>query len=125
MSGSGGGGSYDYNPRPAPKPAKGDGDGGGLGGGVDDPCSLEEIAALNSPVPAVIRGLRVGDQLAVVYVPGPPRLLLAQHNGATAGSITSPSQLQIIDCIATRGIGYTAEVISVRGSAVQVRITRQ
>jgi hypothetical protein len=69
--------------------------------------------------------LRIGDVLDVVFQPGPPQLLLAQTSaGAIAGSITSPSQLQIIDCINTRGVRYEAAVVVVRGAVVQVRIAR-
>mgnify|MGYP003576127480 CR=1 FL=1 len=124
MSGSGGGGSSDYNPRASVK--TGGGGGGGAGGGaVGDPCAIDEIAVLNSPNPTVVRGLRAGDVLAVVFQAGPPQLLLARtSHGATAGSITSPSQLQIIDCINNRGARYEAHVVAVRGAVVQVRILK-
>jgi len=59
--------------------------------------------------------------LAVGYLPGPPRQLLAQYNGSTAGSITSPSMLQIINCI-SQGRSYDAVVLSMRGAICEVRI---
>lgn len=111
MSGGGGGDTSDWRPA------------GGFGGG-SDPCNIIEITALNSPNKAVISTLIPGDLLAVVYVFGPPQQLLAQKNGATAGSITSPSMLKIINCI-NQGRAYDAEVISVLGAICQVRVKPQ
>jgi hypothetical protein len=123
MSGSGGGGGDTWCPTPVTptKPT-----GGGGGGGEPDPCALVEVTNLNSPNRAVLAALRPGDLLNVVFQAGPPQQLLAQQiAGAIAGSITSPSMLQIIQCITTRGVSYVAEVISVRGAICQVRVRMQ
>jgi hypothetical protein len=127
MSGPGGGGGGNDNwrpqPRPAPErpqPAAGGQDGGGAAG--EDPCNIVERTPLNSPNSTVLATLRVGDILNVVYVPGPPQRLVAeQSHGVIAGSITSPSMLQIIQCI-QRGYAYVAEVMSIRGAICEVTV---
>ena len=125
MSGSGGGGSDTWRPTPITPNKPTGGDGGG-GGGEPDPCALVEVTNLNSPNRAVLATLRQGDLLEVVFQAGPPQRLLAQQpTGAIAGSITSPSMLQIIQCITTRGVSYVAEVLSVRGAICQVRVQVQ
>ena len=123
MSGGGGGGGGEWRPKPkpAPKPKSG----GDIGGGdvPPDPCNIIEATTLNSPNQTVVATLRTGDLLDVVFQPGPPQQLLAQHSsGAVAGSITSPSMLQIIQCITQSGIQYVAEVVSVRSAICQVQL---
>jgi hypothetical protein len=117
--GSSSGGDWRPEAKPVSKP-KGQG-----GGGRDvppDPCNIVEITNLNSVNRTVITGLRPGDRLDVVFQAGPPQRLVAQTTaGAIAGSITSPSMLQIIQCIQA-GTSYVAEVLSVRGAQCQVRI---
>lgn len=120
MSGPGGGGG-DWRPEPkeSPKPKAGAGDGRTQ---LADPCNITETTNLNSVNRTVITGLRPGDRLDIVFQPGPPRRLVAQTAaGVIAGSITSPSMLQIIQCIQA-GNSYVAEVIAIRGAQCQVRI---
>lgn len=122
MTGSGGGGSDTWRPTPV-APPKRLGDGGDDGGGPPDPCAIVEITNVNSPNRTVLAALRPGDMLDVVFQQGPPQRLLAQQpTGSIAGSITSPSMLQIIQCITARGVSYVAEVLSVRGAICQVRV---
>lgn len=122
MSGSGGGGN-DWRPEPA-KPASKP-KAGSQGGGAKappDPCNITEVTTLNSVDRNVLAGLRPNDRLAVAFQAGPPQRLVAQTQaGATAGSITSPSMLQIIQCIQA-GHNYDAVVLSMRGAQCQVRI---
>lgn len=124
MSGGSGGGG-DWRPTPqAPAPAKKDGKAGGGGGpgGAQDPCALTETTNLNSVDQTVLATLHVGDVLGVVYQAGPPKRLVAQtQTSAIAGSITSPSMAQIIQCIAG-GYGYDAIILSIRGAQCQIRI---
>lgn len=129
MSGGGGGdrGDGDWRPtRPESKPTEGgkpgSGGGGGEGGGANDPCDIHEAATLNSPNRKVVATLRSGDVLDVVLRPGPPRQLVAEHNGSVAGSITSPQSTRIIQCINRDGRRYVAEVTSVRGGICRVEI---
>lgn len=126
MSGPSGGSDSDWRPpaKPATKPAakpKGD-DQGGKGKPPPDPCNITEVTTLNSVNRNIVAGLRPNDRLAIVFQAGPPQRLVAQtQNGVTAGSITSPSMLQIIQCIQA-GHSYDAVVLSVRGAQCQVRI---
>lgn len=129
MSGSSGNGNDDSSWRPAstatPKKASG---GGGAAGGVapNDPCNIVEDTTLNSPNRNVLASLRAGDSLSVEFEAGPPQRLIARHgSGAIAGSITSPSMLQIIQCITQGGVSYVAEVLAVRGAVCQIRIRPQ
>ncbi|RQR53174.1 hypothetical protein DIE18_30685 [Burkholderia sp. Bp9125] len=105
-------------PTSAPPKRAGDGD----GDGGNDPCVINEIAALNSPNPAVLPTLRVGTVLDVQLEFGPPpRLLAKDSSNNTAGTITSRSMLQIMECIQDGSI-YVAEVLSISGGACQVRV---
>lgn len=124
MSGSGGGGG-DWRPEPKPiSRPKPRGEGDEAGGGVTPPapCDITEVTNLNSVNRTAVTGLRPGDQLDVVFQAGPPQRLVAQTKaGTVVGSITSPSMLQIIQCIQA-GYTYVAVVLSVRGAQCQVRI---
>ena len=114
MSGGGGG---DDTWRRVARPV-GDGPPVGQGG----PCDINEVTAIDSPNRSVIGALRVGEVLAVELVLGPPRRLVVQTlTGDIAGSITSPSLPQLVQCIQA-GIAYGAEVLSLRGAVCQVRI---
>jgi len=127
MSGSNrGGGDESWRPKtkPAPRPK-----GGGGSGGKEpppDPCNITETTTLNSPNRTVLATLRAGDILSVVFQAGPPQRLVAEQTpGVVAGSITSPSMLQIIQCITQGGYTYVAEVLSIRGAICQVRVRPQ
>jgi hypothetical protein len=122
MSGGGGGGGT-WRPDPAP-PRSSQGEKGGSGGvgGGDDPCAISETTNLNSVDRAALASVSVGATLAVAYLPGPPRRLVAQTSvGTTVGSITSPSMPQFIQCIQA-GNTYEAHVLSIRGALCQVEV---
>ena len=96
------------------------------GGSSPDICgSLDVETTLNSPVPAVVRELKRGQELAVeVQVSRTQvRTLVAKdHQGRVAGSLTPPSLMQIVDCIES-GYRYVAVVLGdVDGGVVRVRI---
>lgn len=121
MSGGGGGGSARPDPVTPIVPKSGGGGEGGTGGG--DPCSLIEDTNLNSPVPTVVATLKPGEVLAVRLVPGPPvRVVVQTAAGLTAGSITGAKLPQIIKCLEA-GVDYKADVVSVKGAAVRVRVS--
>ena len=138
MSGGGGGRGRDDGyqvPRP-PRPGSG-GDasagsasgGAGNAGGVNtgvDPCDIVQTAALNSPQPAVVRGLNVGDVLDVVLggTTARPILEVRTPAGAVAGSLTHRGHVDIIDCIAA-GNQYEAVVVQKSGGIVAVRVQRR
>lgn len=122
MSGGGGGGN-DWRPRPVVIPSNGGGGAEGAEGGTPNPCDISEITNLNSPNRTVISTLRIGDILDIVFQSGPPQRLVAQQTlGAIAGSITSPSMMQIIQCITIHQIDYVAEVVGIRGAVCQVKV---
>jgi hypothetical protein len=119
MSGPGGG---DNTWRPTPTPAEKTNGSSDRKSPPPDPCNIVETTSLNSPNRTVISTLRSGDLLRIVFEAGPPQRLIAEQSaGVVAGSITSPSMLQIIQCIA-QGYAYVAEVLSVRGAICQVRV---
>lgn len=126
MSGGGGGRDDGYIPTPAPvRPSKaGSGDGGDAGGeNGPDPCDIVEIVPLNSPQPAVIATLNVGDVLAVnLNRAGPnPVLEVLAPGGQRAGALTHRNHVRIIGCI-DAGRTYQAVVMSIRGGSVEVRV---
>ncbi len=122
MSGGSGGGSSRPDPV-TPIAPRSPGGGGSGGAGGPDPCVLIEDTNLNSPVPAVVGSLKAGEVLAVKLEPGPPvRVIVQTSAGLTAGSITSAKLPQIIKCLEA-GVDYKADVVSVKGAAVRVRVS--
>ncbi len=112
MSGGGGGGSSSDDWRGA---ASGSGSG-------EDKCAIVERTVLNSPNPAVVAGLNVGDVLLVELETQPrSRLVAKTADGATAGAITSTSIVDIIECI-QNGSAYVAEVLAVNAGKVEIEI---
>jgi hypothetical protein len=124
MSGSGGGGGGDGNSwRPVssvPTPKDVTDDEGASGGGGPNPCMFTELAVLASPNAQVIGNLVVGSVLTVVLQENPLRVV-ALHQGAIAGSITSARLADIIECI-RRGQIYAARVTAINGGIVRVEI---
>lgn len=131
MSGSGGDRSgYEPTTTPVPlgRPVPTGGAGGGGGGGGEggtDPCDIVQDAPLNSPNPAVVPLLSVGDALDVVLTGIAPRQVLEVHtpNGGVAGSLTHVGHLALVRCI-DAGNSYKAEVIQRTGGSVVVRVER-
>lgn len=141
MSGGRGGGGRDDGyqaPRPSRSgpgkeagktgpPGGGAASGGTGGGGAGvDPCDIVQTAALNSPQPAVVRGLSVGDVLDVVLggTTARPVLEVKMSGGAVAGSLTHRGHVEIINCI-TAGNQYEAVVVQKSGGIVTVRVQRR
>ena len=120
MSG-GGGGRDDYTPPKIPN-RPGAGGGRGAGGGGADPCAIFQQAPLNSPRPAVVSTLAVGDVLDVVLNLGGPRPILEVHAPAgIAGALTHTGHMQIVDCI-QNGHQYVADVASRSGAAITLQV---
>jgi len=122
MSGSGGGGDGNsWRPvSSVPTPKDVTDDEGAPGGGGPNPCMFTELAVLASPNAQVIGNLVVGSVLAVVLQENPLRVV-AVHQGAIAGSITSARLADIIECI-RRGQIYAARVTAINGGIVRVEI---
>ena len=98
--------------------------GGGIGGSKGDPCDIDETAPVNSPQAAVVRSLAVGDLMDVVLTGASPRrtLQLVAQSGI-AGSLTHRGALATAKCI-DAGNAYQAEVLSINGGQVIVRIAK-
>lgn len=99
--------------------------GGGGGSEGDDPCAIVQTAPINSPNPAAVASLSVGDILDVVLTGTAPHHVLRVQTlaGATVGSLTHRGHLALINCILA-GNSYRAEVIQKTGGAVVVRVER-
>ncbi len=121
---SGGGGGEETWRKVVPGGAQTTAGAGGPAGGASDPCAIVETTAINSPDRAILGTLRIGDLLAIELVMGPPRRLVARASVGIAGSITSPSLPQLIQCMQA-GNHYVAEVLALRGAVCQVRVRRQ
>lgn len=132
MSGSGGDRS-DYSTAVGGGGARPGGGGGGSGGsggggsgrGEDDPCAISQRAPINSPNPAIVSALAVGEVLNVVLTGTPPRRVLQvrRQGGGTAGSLTHRGHLSLIRCI-DLGNSYQAQVLQITGGVVIVGIER-
>lgn len=127
MSGSGGSRNDNVNVVPVGSSgALGAGGGGGGGGTGTDPCAIVQDAPINSPKPAVVNALSVGDILDVVLTGVQPHRVLEVRTlaGLAAGSLTHRGHLALIACI-DQGNSYSAEVIQRSGGSVVVRIERK
>lgn len=123
MSGGGGsGGGDDFRPAPI-KPTKKGRSGGGAGDGGSDPCDIDKKTILNSPDPAILKTLKVGEVLKVEVASGARKILEAKKGGNVAGSVTFPEMGQVIECIES-GEAFEAEVVSISGGQCQVRVHR-
>lgn len=128
MSGSGGD-RDDYRTSTAigstGSPGSGAGGGAGGGGGGDDPCAIVQTAPINSPNPAAVASVTVGDTLDVALTGTAPRHVLRVQTpaGVAVGSLTHRGHLALINCILA-GNSYRAEVIQKTGGAVVVRVER-
>lgn len=104
----------------------GGGGGSGIGpfvGSTAGTQSCETIrvqCALSSPKLKVISTLKVGSVLDIVVDSNGN--LVAEHNGAVAGSIVSSNTMRLIDCI-SKGHGYSGAVLSITKGQVSLEIT--
>jgi hypothetical protein len=110
MSGS------DPPPGPSPRPP------GGNGGGPN--CAdLEFTTALASPDPAGVEALAPGDVLDVRLLEQDGVTIIAVvGDGSPVGSVVSDRAAQLRECL-QRGFAYDAEVESVDGGAIRVRVS--
>jgi hypothetical protein len=120
MSGSSGG-RGDYRPPTiASKSNSGSGNGGGRAGG--DACAIYNAAPLNSPRPAVVSTLDIGEVLEVRLNSSGVRPILEVHaRTGIAGSLTHTGHMAIIECI-NDGHRYVAIVIGKTGAAVDLLV---
>ena len=99
----------------------GSGSGGYRPSAPSNPCAnLTFRATINSPKPAVVGALQVGDVLDVVLDPESHSVSLL-HNRQTAGSLTGTHVAQLINCI-NNGFDYQAEVVQLNGGQCVVQV---
>jgi hypothetical protein len=114
MSGSGGGSSRTYINV---------GSGGSSSPSVCGSLDIETI--LNSPVAAVVEGLKRDDVLDVSISKSPTgvvTLVATDKQGRIAGSLTPPTLITIINCIES-GFKFVAVVLGdLKGGVIRVRI---
>lgn len=107
----------------------GGGGGGGQGGpGFPDqgdpvPCEdLEFTTALSDPIPEVIEGLQEGAELSIELQTEPRRRIAAvTAAGELAGSIATQQFDRLLDCLQA-GHNYEAEILTIDGGAIRVRV---
>lgn len=99
--------------------------GGGSGGSWVTPSTCEDLVIdtqLSSPKAAVIAGIKVGDVLDVQLQPGAGTAVVVIHNGHVAGGLASPDVQRLRECL-ERGTRYGAEVKSINGAQVKIRVS--
>ncbi|MCK2126743.1 hypothetical protein MX652_08580 [Thauera aromatica] len=85
--------------------------------------SLVITTQLNSPKPAVVDKIGVGDELAVVTMQmGNTTTVVAMLDGELAGGIASPDLQRLRECLAD-GTHYVATVIGKSDGQVTVRVS--
>ncbi len=108
MSGSNGGGSYS-----------------GKFGQDDLEIACEKltfITQLSSPQPSIVSALSVGDVLDIMQqIRGGQSVTVAVFKKTVAGGIASPQVQRMRVCI-SNGTIYVAEVLSITGGQVRVRV---
>lgn len=106
----------------------GGGGGGGAGPGFAEQSSppacedLDFVTALSDPIPDIVEGLREGDTLRVELQTEPHRRIAALTNsGEVAGAVATQQFDRLLECLQA-GNAYQAEVRSVDGGDVRVRV---
>lgn len=105
----------------------GGGGGGGAGPGFPeqgepvDCADLTFATTLSDPIPEVVDDLKEGDVLAVELRTEPRRISVVDGDGRDAGAIATQQWDRLLECLQS-GNEYEAEVLSVDGGAVRVRV---
>ena len=119
---SGHGGERDDRTRSSIPGESSAGDGGARRARDGDPCAIVQQAPLNSPRPAVVATLSVGDVLNIALSDAMGRPVLEVHAPAgVAGALTHTGHLAIVDCI-RKGHQYVAEVANRSGGIVTLQV---
>ena len=120
MSGSGGGRDDGY-PLGGSSPIGG-GSGSGAGPTGSDPCAIAQRAPLNSPRPAIVATISIGDILRVeLNESGTRPILEVVAKAGLAGALTHNGHIRLIDCI-RQGYRYEAVVVGRTGGAVDLQV---
>lgn len=95
----------------------------GFSNGASSCESLVITTQLNSPKPAVVENIGVGDELDVDTMQlGSTTTVVARFGGDLAGGIASPDLQRLRECLAD-GTRYVATVIGKSDGQVTVRIS--
>lgn len=102
------------------------GSGGGGGGwapsGPAPRCdTLSFTATVNSPQPAALATVNVGDILDVSLSPPPQQTVLVSKQGATVGALTGSKISTLVSCL-QNGYRFEAEVVSLNGGICSVDV---
>ena len=120
MSGSGGGRDDGYSTGRTGPIGGGSGSGAGPSGG--DPCAITQRAPLNSPRPAIVATIAIGDILQVqLNESGTRPILEVIATTGLAGALTHNGHIRLIDCI-RQGFRYEAVVVGQTGGAVDLQV---
>lgn len=92
-------------------------------GGQPEGCGLDEIIPVNSPNPATVATLRVGDVVSITLASSPTRIVVVNNAGLTVGSLTWSGLARIIRCM-ENGESYSGTVHSINNGAVELRVTK-
>ena len=80
-----------------------------------NPCErISFRASLNSPQPAAIATLNVGDVLDVALQTVPTNAVVTNFNGVLTGALTGTQVNALVNCI-QNGYQYNATVVSISG----------
>ncbi len=100
----------------------GSGTGGWTPSSPSNPCGeLSFRSVVNSPQPAVISRLVVGDVLEVKLQTNPQNAVVVEHQGTVAGALTGTKVNALINCL-QNGYTFEAEVISIVGGNCNVEV---
>lgn len=87
-----------------------------------DPCAtLAFRAQINSPQPASLASVTVGQILLIQLAPAPQTSVLVLHLGQPIGSITGSRVTSLINCL-LNGYLFESEVVSVLGGSCTVDV---
>lgn len=122
MGGSGGGGGPTPPRRRSTRGTGGGAGGTGPGDSADFCLSVHEDVRLESPDPAVLPTLKVGQVLDLQTNNGKAPITAVTSSGDTAGAIVPSSLASLLKCMGL-GHGYVAKILSIKGGLCIVRIT--
>lgn len=100
----------------------GSGGGGWVPSGPAARCdTLAFTATVNSPQPAALAAVSVGDVLDVSLSPPPQQTVVVSKLGATVGALTGPKISTLVSCL-QNGYRFEAEVVALNGGICTVEV---
>jgi hypothetical protein len=97
------------------------GGGWSSGGPAASPCEdLSFLASVNSPQPAALDGLEVGDVLTVQFGPDGQSVVVFD-NTVLVGALTGPRVASLLNCMHS-GFEYEAVVVAIDGGQCEIQV---